>query len=340
MRIWDDRRHKMKKTLYLYKSGQLMRRDSSLVLLEHNKNVIYIPIHQIDQIICFSEINVNKKTLGLLNSYGITILFFNYYGNYIGRFTPKKYYEGKVLVKQVEYYADTKKRMYIAKQIIRSSMKNELSLLKYYHKKGHSLNKIIDGIQGIYTRIEEADCIESLLLLEAEAKQYYYQVFDIVLKNDPFTFGERSKNPPKNEINAMMSYGYSILYSNYLSVIDRSSLYPQISFIHSLSKNSDSLQFDLADILKPVFIDRLILRLIRKHQIQVDMFDFKQDGRCYLNKNGIELFVQEYDKLLKSSIMINNKSYSYKLLISREVHLLSNYIKEVSETYEPYVMGW
>ncbi|MDO4466865.1 MAG: CRISPR-associated endonuclease Cas1 [Bacillota bacterium] len=77
-----------------------------------------------------------------------------------------------------------------------------------------------------------------------------------------------TKNPPENEVNAMMSYGYALLYGILLSILDRSSLFPQISFIHSLSKNCDSLQYDLADIFKPVLVDRLIFRMIRKKQIK------------------------------------------------------------------------
>ena len=124
--------------------------------------------------------------------------------------------------------------------------------------------------------------------------------------------------PPKNEMNTMMSYGYALLYSHYLSVLYRSSLLPSISFIHSLSKSKDSLQYDLADILKPVLVDRLIFRLIRKNQIRKDMFD----------------------KQLNKTIQIHGVDYSYKRLISKEVHELSNYIREKSTEYNPFLMNW
>lgn len=84
----------MKRIFYLYKSGTLIRKDSSLVLEEKNGNDSYLPIEQLDTIICFSEVTLNKRVLELLNRNNITILFFNFYGSYIGRFSPKNYSDG------------------------------------------------------------------------------------------------------------------------------------------------------------------------------------------------------------------------------------------------------
>ena len=115
--------------------------------------------------------------------------------------------------------------------------------------------------------------------------------------------------------------------------------FSQISFIHSLTKNNESLQFDLADILKPVLVDRLILSLIRHKQVKDEYFEYK-DCRCYLNKEGVNFFVNQYEKYLLKTIKINNRSYSYKNLISREVHLLSNYVEDPNVGYHPFVMKW
>ena len=86
----------MKKVVYLYKSGNLKRKDNSLVLESKDKDD-YIPIEQVDMIICFSEVSLNKRVLALLNKYEVSILFYNFYGNYIGRYAPKDYKDGRVL---------------------------------------------------------------------------------------------------------------------------------------------------------------------------------------------------------------------------------------------------
>ncbi len=177
------------------------------------------------------------------------------------------------------------------------------------------------------------------MLLEAQAKKLYFNCFDIILNNGEFKFLKRSKHPPKNEINAMLSYGYTLLYANYLSVLDRSRLYSQISFVHSLTKCNESLHYDLADILKPVIVDRLVLSLCRHTQVKKEYFEYK-DERCYLNKDGTKFFVARYEEYIKKTIKINGRYYSYRNLISREVHLLSNYLAKENKIYKPYIMKW
>lgn len=328
----------MKKVIYLYKSGQLLCKDYSLVLKDKKDFITYIPIEQIDTIICFSEITLNKRTLSLLNKHNIVILFYNFYGNYIGKFTPKEYKNGKILINQVNMFNNNQTRLYIASQMIISSLKNCLSVLKYYNKKGFLLITNIIQIEQLIKQCNNKS-INDLLLVEAQAKKIYFSSFDIILKNEKYKFERRSKNPPKNELNALLSFGYALLYANYISVIDRSRLYSQISFIHSLTKCSESLQYDLADILKPVLVDRLVLSLCRHKSIKDEYFDYKND-RCYLNKKGISYFTEKYEDYISKTIKINNRYYSYRNLISREVHMLSNYIAEESNTYKPYIMKW
>lgn len=329
----------MKKTIYLYQSGELLRQDSSLVLILKNGSKVYIPIFQIDQIICFSEITLNKRVLTLLSMYEISIIFFNFYGNYLGGYFPKECKNGKVLFEQVNAYQDQEMHQYISKQIIQASIKNQKALLKYYQKKGKNLNSILMGIDASLKKLDQSEDIPNVLMIEAQAKQLYYQAFDKIISGSIFSFEHRSKNPPENEFNSMLSYGYALLYSHYLSILHRSSLSPQISFVHSLNKSYDSLQYDLADILKPVIVDRLVLRMIRKNQVKKDMFDYSND-RCYLNKQGTVWFTKEFENQLHSTVVVGRKTYSYKGLISREVHLLSNYLKGESKSYKPYLMKW
>lgn len=87
-------------------------------------------------------------------------------------------------------------------------------------------------------------------------------------------------------------------------------------------------------------VDRLIFRLIRKNQIRKDMFEYGVNGSCYLNKEGASFFVKEFDKQLNMTIQIQKVDYSYKRLISKEVHELSNYIREKSTEYNPFLMNW
>ena len=329
----------MKKIFYIYKSGTLKRKDNSLCL-ESKKTVDYIPIEQTDMIICYGEITVNKRCLSLLNSYEIPILFYNFHGNYIGSYVPKEHKNGKIIFNQVNAYQDPETRLYISRVFLYGSFHNMLAVMKYYRKKGNNLDNQIISLNKYINDIQKETSIDRLMLIEARAKKTYYECFDVILNKEPFTFGKRIVHPPNNEINALLSYGYSLLYGIFLAILERSCLCPQISFIHSVDKGTDTLQFDLADIIKPVIIDRLVLRLIRKHQLKPQHFTYTSSNACYLSKEGRDLFIHEFDNLLESRISYQGKNYSYRSLINKEVYKVEEYLHGYADKLQPFMIGW
>lgn len=330
----------MKQLFYLYESGVLQRKDDSLVLNTKSKSAYYLPIEQISMIMCFADIILNKRVLSLLNKYEVPIVFFNYYGNCIGRFIPKKNMYRKVIVEQVTFYNDVDKRLYVAKAFTKGYIKNMVSLANYYQKKNKVSNDKIDIMRQFVYEVKDCSSIDQLLLLEAKCKQVYYSVFDDILGNTTFKFVSRTKHPPKNEVNAMMSYGYSLLYEIVLIEIEKTSLLSQISFIHSISRSTESLQYDIADIFKPMIVDRLMLRLIRKRQITLEHFEYKDNGTCFLNKEGLKVFSVAFDNQLKKVITHNKRHLSYRSLIRAEIYNLKKYISSASKNYKTIVMKW
>lgn len=154
----------MKKTIYLYKSGTLSRKDESLCLIEKNDNVHYLPIEQIDRIFIFGEVSLNKRVLSLLKKYEVSLLFFNYYGRYIGKFTPKRFVTGKALVAQINAYQNNLKRLYIAIQITNAEFVNMIALVKYYEKEGYLLEEIEKELYAYKAQLQNCFSIEDLYL--------------------------------------------------------------------------------------------------------------------------------------------------------------------------------
>ena len=332
----------MNKTLYLFKSGTLKRSENTLKL-ETKTESFYYPIHQIKKIYVFGELSINKRLLQFLNQNKISITFFNYYGNCIGSFVPVYHRTGKILVKQVESYQDVNKRNTIIKELILTQFHNELSLAKYYRKIGVDLSCEIDKMQAIRDEFMSLKMTEQYrdksLLYEARFKKIYYQTFNKIIEGTGFTFISRSTYPPKNEINALMSFGYSLLYSDCYNALNVSTLLPEISYIHSISKSEDSLKYDLADLFKAAYIDRLIFKMVRLNRISTAHFDYR--GSCYLNEEGKKLFVNEYCQFLKKTVndSRNNKMYSYQQIVDNECFRLMKHIVKDSK-YSGFRMGW
>lgn len=328
----------MKKRIYLYKSGILRCQDSSLVYIVKNEKY-YIPIIQTEIIYIFGNCTLNKSTIQILNEYDIKVYFFSYFGNYLGSYIPKKEYVGKIMTYQVMLYENKEELFSFQKEIIYSSILNMIAVLKYYHKKRNICTKQISELAIIIDEIKKLNCNNNILLiLEARSKLVYYSSFNEIILNNDFVFTSRTSYPPKDEINALMSYGYAILYSIVETAIYTSNLLPQLGIIHGISKPGNSLKYDLADIFKPVLVDRLIFRLINKQQIRIKHFERKNNG-IYLNKEGSKIFIEEFEALLTTIISLKKRKLSYRSIINREIYNLEKGILK-KEKYKGYRMEW
>lgn len=329
----------MKKRIYLFASGTLQRQDNSLVYVT-KKGKEYIPIYQIETIFVFGSCNLNKAVLQILNEYTISLLFFSYYGHYIGSYLPKQNYIGKIHQLQFELFQQPESLFLYQKEIIATSVHNMISVLKYYQKKRcTSIYQIIE-LEQLDEEIRSLEIEEQrkLLILEARSKQVYYSSFNHIIKNKDFVFTKRSTFPPKDAVNAVMSYGYALLYGIVETSLYCSQLLPQLGIIHGHSKANNSLKYDIADIFKPVLVDRLIFRLINKGQLTHQYFTKKNES-VYLNKEGCSLFIEAFEETLKNTIIISNRKWSYRSIIKREIHHIELSLQKKIK-YRGYRMGW
>lgn len=238
-------------------------------------------------------------------------------------------------MQQVKLLDSNEKEIFI-KEIIETSIRNMLSLIKDYNKKGIDLSVEIIKINSCLNELIIAK--GNFTLYEAKAKKIYYSCFNKIIKNKDFTFEKRDVYPPKDKINALMSYGYALLYSIIENDIHQSNLCISLPFIHGVSRHSGGLQYDIADIFKPVIVDRLIFRLINKHQINSEYFQETNKG-VLLNKNGIKVFIEEFESLLQKVIIHNGKKLSYRSIIKREIFKIEKAIKD-NKKYCGFLMRW
>lgn len=175
--------------------------------------------------------------------------------------------------------------------------------------------------------------------VEGRIRAEYYLKFDEILPEE-FKMEGRSRQPPKNMINSLISFGNSMMYSTVLTEIYNTQLNPTISYLHEPLERRFSLALDLSEIFKPLFVDRLIFYLVNKRMITEKDFD-NDLNCCLLNDNGRNIFIKEYNKKLEKTIKHKdlNKKVSYKRLIRLEAYKLKKHILEVKK-YDPFVIWW
>jgi CRISPR-associated protein Cas1 len=193
-------------------------------------------------------------------------------------------------------------------------------------------------------RIRQTEAIDELMGLEGNSREAYYQVWPLILgeAGREFPFDRRTRRPPANRLNALISFGNSLCYTTVIRQIYRTALDPTISYLHEPGDRRFSLSLDLAEVFKPLLVDRSIFRLIKQGSIQPKHFE-KRLGGVHLTEAGRKVFVEHWDQRLRKTVEHRklNRKVSYQRLIRLECYKLSNHlIDPKNEPYEGFRMWW
>lgn len=322
----------------------MSRKDNTLKFIpvdEGGKEGVpkYIPIEGVDNLYTFGSLDANSALYNFLGKEQISVHFFDYYEHYTGSFMPKDYLlSGKMLIAQADSYMKNKKRIIIAQKLIGGAAFNMLKNLKYYQNRDKDSSEEIAKIEDLMTKIPLTEDVETLMGIEGNIRITYYEAFDVII-ND-FEMGTRTRQPPSNEVNAMISFVNSLCYTLCLDMIYHTQLNPTISFLHQPGERRYSLALDISEIFKPILADRLIFSLLNKKQIQKNDFDHKINS-CLLKDNGRKTVVKAWDERLHETIRHRSlgRSVSYKHLVKLECYKLAKHILGMEE-YKPFKAWW
>lgn len=320
-----------KKNYYILSEGILKRKENTIYFVSE-KGKKPIPINKVYSIYAYGQITFSSQVMSLLSKNGVPIHFFNYYGFYSGSYYPREtLLSGDLLVKQADYYLNIQKRLELAKLFVEGAANNILKVLAYY--------KIENNIKETLSELNSTNKITEIMNIEGRIRSEYYSKFDEILPDD-FKMEGRSRQPPKNMINSLISFGNSIMYSTVLTELYNTQLNPTISYLHEPSERRFSLSLDLSEIFKPIFVDRLIFYMVNKRMLSKK--DFNEDlNCCLLNDKGRNKFIKEYNKRLEKTIKHKKlkKNVSHQRLIRLEAYKLKKHILGI-EKYDPFVSWW
>lgn len=330
----------MQQSYYIFTSGELHRKDDSLILI-NSEGKKYIPIERVYDIYVFATLTINTTLLSFLSQKKISIHFYNYYDFYIGSYYPKEtLVSGKLLINQVEKYQNYEERMFIAQQFIEAASYNILRNLKYYNNREKDLTSYIDEIEELRKQIYLTYDIKQLMGVEGNIRKLYYSAWPIII-NQKIEFEKRVKRPPDNLINTLISFMNSIIYTKTLSEIYKTQLNPTISYLHEPSDKRFSLCLDVSEVFKPLIVDRTIFSLLNKNMITENDF-YTDDGGYYrMKESSIKKVMKALEETLSRSIKHKdlNRDVSYKHLIRLELYKLIKHIIN-EKNYEGFKIWW
>lgn len=337
----------MKRTFYLFSSGRLERKDNTLKFTpiqddddgEHELQPRFLPIEDIAEIYAFGNLRTNSALFNYLGQKDIPIHYYDYYENYTGSFMPRDgLLAGRVLLAQAKAYESKKRRTEIARKFIQGAAWNMVQNLNYYNRRGKELTESITQMRQLAKTLDSAKSVEEVMGIEGNIRKVYYAAFDTVI--DDFTMGDRTRQPPQNEVNALISFGNMMCYTETLRAIHQTQLNPTISFLHTPGERRYSLSLDISEIFKPILVDRVIFKTLNKHILSEQCFD-KRLNRCLLNEKGKKLFVKAMEDRYEETFRHRSlgRNVSYRHLIKLECYKLLKDIMGLEE-YKPFKMYW
>ncbi len=314
------------KDLYLFNNGRLQRKDSTIYLVLEDGTKKTVPIEQVENLHIFAEMDFNTSFINLLNQKDVSLHFYNYYGYYSGSYIPRqKKVSGFVEVNQAAHVLDLNKRLYIVQQFVYSAIHHMLRNMRRYKEE---VGELISEIIALKEKVADAQDIQTLMGIEGKVRYTYYRSFNHIIKNPDFNFKKREKRPPTDPINALISYGNSLMYTAVLSEMYKTQLNPTISYLHEPGSRRFSLSLDLAEIFKPLLMDNLIFTLINKKMIRLEHFEYVEENICFLNDIGRKIFITEFENRMRTTIKHRklNRQTSYRFLIRLECYKLIKHL--------------
>jgi CRISPR-associated protein Cas1 len=201
------------------------------------------------------------------------------------------------------------------------------------------LREEIERVNLFLNELEWQNEISQIMAIEGNVWDVYYQSFNKIFPEE-FHFDKRTKRPPENMINCLISFGNSLVYSTVLTEIYNTQLNPTISYLHEPFERRFSLALDISEIFKPLLADRVIFKLINKRIIEERYF-IKKLNCTLLNDEGRKLFLEYYDEKLKTTIKHRTlgRNVSFQRLIRLECYKLIKHLLGVKK-YSPFVIWW
>lgn len=261
-----------------------------------------IPIESLDGVTILGTAQVTSKCLEAFMKRGIPTAYFSKGGQYFGRVQSTGHINTARQRKQCALY-ETAFGLELGRRILSAKVKNQAVVLKRYEKsRGFTLQEEQKMLTICRNKILESKSIAEMMGYEGQGAKYYFRGFSKCI-DKPFQFEGRSRRPPRDEFNSMISLGYSILMNEVYGKIELKGLNPYFGFIHRDAEKHPTLASDMMEEWRAVIVDATVMSMINGHEIHKEDFVKNQDEPgCYLTKSGLKIFLNKLERKLQTEV--------------------------------------
>ena len=298
-------------TLYLNESGAVLSVDGGyFCVTSKNGSLHKIPKKLLDSITIFGNSSVTTPCLQECLRRGITVNYFSGKGAYYGKLASTRHVNAERLKSQVHAFEDPAFCLALAQKVVCAKIRNQSVLLRRYQRNlAVNVTEQLNAMKLMEHRVERAGTIQELMGVEGMAARVYFSALSRLVQPD-FAFQGRSRQPPKDPFNSMLSLGYTLLLYEIYAELENRGLSPYLGFFHSIHAGHPSLASDLMEEWRAVVVDSAVLSLVQGKEISPDQFKpDPQSGGILLRPDGMRLFIRKMEKKFETSVKyLNNTS--------------------------------
>lgn len=331
--------------VYVYEQGATLGYKENRLIINYSKDDFKsIPIENIDNIIIFGGIQVSTACMQEMLRRGVHLTWLSKNGLYFGRLESTSHININRQRIQFRKSDDKKFSLELSKQFIKGKATNQRTILMRANKmtKNEELSNVILKMSVYSKKIDEAKTIEELMGMEGYLAKLYFQGLGYVVIKD-YSFTQRTKRPPKDPFNALLSFGYTLLHYEIFTTIVSKGLNPYAAFLHSDRHKHPALCSDLMEEWRPILVDSLSIALLNTAKIKKENFEFNEEtGGVYLKKEGCKKFIENFEKRLRQEVSyVTEVSYkmSFRRIIEYQVmQLIKTIENNTPEQYKPILI--
>jgi CRISPR-associated protein Cas1 len=326
-------------TLYVREPGATIRRAGQRIqVIKAEKTIAEARIRDLERLVILGSVDLTSAALALLLESGIETVLLSVGGKYRGRLTPPDAKNVFLRLEQFRRYEDPEFRSRVARVILDAKLANSRFLLQRHHRDHPDpvFGDAIRRIQESRAVLPSRDNIASLLGAEGDAARCYFAALGRMVRKE-FAFTTRTRRPPKDPVNALLSFGYTLLCTELTGALAAQGLDPHVGILHDLDYGRPSLALDLLEEFRQPVIDRLTLSLVNRGVLQPAHFEARGTEGILMNEEGRVRYLEYYHRALDSEFSERRSSVktTIRTLLRRQAGRMRACIANGAD-YRPY----
>jgi CRISP-associated protein Cas1 len=328
------------RTLYVSQQGcYLTLRQESVIVQRKDEVLTTAQLPLLEQILIFGKSQITTQLIQSCLKRNIPIGYLSRMGYCYGRLMPIE--RGYRQLVRYQQQLSLPERLVIARQFVWAKLKNSRVLLMRQRRRQDSevISNAVRALDHLADKVLLADSTERLMGLEGAGAAQYFAAFGECLSSPAFIFMARSRRPPGNPVNAMLSFGYQVLWNHLLSLIELQGLDPYAACLHQGSERHAALASDLLEEFRAPIVDSLTLYLVNRGVVDADEDFVYKDGGCYLNDAGRKKYLRAFLQRMEEEVQDKSGEEMPRWdTLTQQVRQFKQYVYDPTIRYQPYLI--